>query len=200
MRIRTNRIRDQLLVASQQAPAMNSPSPNLKLCRTSKRGTRRSYIRSAKPWRLRPRNRIPRQQKKSPPIPIVKILLVVAVLAGVVLIVLEVPSLLQPKPPVPYIDLGSQRYDPAGLSGRLVARWETSGSYQLFLDPIDPQQVEQLRGRSSGSVAPALGNASHSGCCRPRSLPETDSLSRYGGPHPRHEIRRATRTATDPDR
>ena len=86
----------------------------------------------------------PRQQKKSPPIPIVKILLVVAVLAGVVLIVLEVPSLLQPKPPVPYIDLGSQRYDPAGLSGRLVARWETSGSYQLFLDPIDPQQVESF--------------------------------------------------------
>lgn len=83
----------------------------------------------------------PKKQKKNPPIPIAKILLLVAVLAGVMLIVLEVPSVLRPKPPVPYIDLGSQRFDPAGLSGRLIARWETSGSYQLFLDPIDQEQV-----------------------------------------------------------
>ncbi|MGB0080447.1 MAG: hypothetical protein WBP90_02865 [Terracidiphilus sp.] len=82
------------------------------------------------------------RKKKSSPIPIVAILLVVAVLAGAVLIALEVPSFLQPKPPVPYIDLGSQRYDPAGLSGRFIARWNSSGgSYQFFLDPLDPQQI-----------------------------------------------------------
>jgi hypothetical protein len=80
-------------------------------------------------------------KQKNVPIPVAKILLPVALLAGAVLIVLAVPSWLQPKPPVPYIDLGSQRFDPAGLTGRLVARWEGSGSYQLFLDPIDPQQV-----------------------------------------------------------
>jgi hypothetical protein len=81
------------------------------------------------------------QQQKSLPIPVAKILLPLALLAGAVLIVLAVPSWLQPKPPVPYIDLGSQRFDPAGLSGRLIARWENSSSYQLFLDPIDPEHV-----------------------------------------------------------
>jgi hypothetical protein len=48
---------------------------------------------------------------------------------------------LRPKPPDPYIDLGSHRFDPAGLSGRLIARWQTNGSYQLFLDPMDQGQV-----------------------------------------------------------
>jgi hypothetical protein len=62
-------------------------------------------------------------------------------LACIVFVVLTVPSVLRPKPPVPYIDLGSQRFETAGLSGRLIARWETSGSYQLFLDPIDQEQV-----------------------------------------------------------
>jgi hypothetical protein len=74
-------------------------------------------------------------------IPVFKILLLLALLAGAVLIVLEFPNVFRPKPPAPYIDLGSHRFDPAGLSGRLIARWETSGSYQLFLDPIDQDQV-----------------------------------------------------------
>jgi hypothetical protein len=84
------------------------------------------------------------QQKKSPAIPFAKILVLVALLALIALTIVAVPSLLQPKPPVPYIDLGSQRFDPAGLSGRLVARWQGSGSYQLFLDPIDPQQMSSF--------------------------------------------------------
>ncbi len=74
-------------------------------------------------------------------IPIGKILLPLVLLAGAVLIVLAVPALFQAKPPVPYIDLGSQRFDPAGLTGRLIARWENGSSYQLFLDPIDPQHA-----------------------------------------------------------
>ena len=82
-----------------------------------------------------------RPQKKRPPVPFAGILMGVALLALVAFLILAVPSLFQPKAPVPYIDMGSQRFDPAGLSGRLVARWESSGSYQLFLDPIDPQQV-----------------------------------------------------------
>lgn len=81
------------------------------------------------------------KQNKNAPIPIARILLPLLLLAGAVLIAFAVPSWLQPKPPVPYIDMGSQRYDPAGLSGRLIARWEQSGSYQFFLDPIDPQRV-----------------------------------------------------------
>ena len=89
-----------------------------------------------------PAERAPK--RKDVPIPVAKILLPLVLLAGAVLIVLAVPSLFQPKAPVPYIDLGSQRYDPAGLTGRLVARWEGSSSYQLFLDPIDPQHVESF--------------------------------------------------------
>jgi hypothetical protein len=81
------------------------------------------------------------QQRKSPPVPLAKILVVAALLALIAFTIYAVPSLLQPKPPAAYIDLGSQRFDPAGLSGRLIARWEQSGSYQFFLDPIDPQQV-----------------------------------------------------------
>jgi len=82
----------------------------------------------------------PKQQ--APPLPIVKILLMLVLLAGGVLVAFTVPSLFQSKPPVPYIDLGSQRFDPAGLSGRLIARWDNGSSYQLFIDPIDPHQAE----------------------------------------------------------
>jgi hypothetical protein len=81
------------------------------------------------------------RQRTNLPIPVVKLFLLVAVAAGVVGLILAVPSVIRPKAPEPYIDLGSQRFDPAGLSGRLIARWETSGSYQLFLDPIDQEQV-----------------------------------------------------------
>ena len=84
------------------------------------------------------------RQKKSPPVPLATILVVMAFLALIALAFYAVPSLLQPKAPEPYIDMGSQRYDPAGLSGRLIARWEQQsggGSFQFFLDPIDPQQV-----------------------------------------------------------
>ena len=107
------------------------------------------------------------RQKKNPPVPLGTILVVMAFLALIGLAFYAVPSLLQPKAPEPYIDMGSQRYDPAGLSGRLIARWEQQsggGSFQFFLDPIDPQQVASFRGRSSGSVAPALGNAPYSRC------------------------------------
>jgi hypothetical protein len=81
----------------------------------------------------------PRQ--KNAPIPVAKILMMLVFVAGAVLLVLAVPSLFQSKPPIPYIDLGSQRFDPAGLTGRLIARWDNGSSYQLFLDPIDPQHA-----------------------------------------------------------
>jgi len=80
-------------------------------------------------------------KKQSLSIPFGKIFLLFALLAGAVLLVLHVPNVFRPKPPVPYIDLGSQRFNPAGLSGRLIAKWETSGTYQLFLDPMDQGQV-----------------------------------------------------------
>ena len=84
------------------------------------------------------------KRKKSFSIPFAKIFLLAVVLAGIALIIVAFPSLFKPKPPVPYIDLGSHSFDPAGLSGRLIARWQNSGSYQLFLDPMDQEQVARF--------------------------------------------------------
>jgi hypothetical protein len=43
-------------------------------------------------------------------------------------------------PPL-YLDLGTRRFDSAGLGARLIARWEGSTAYQLYIDPLDPQQA-----------------------------------------------------------
>ena len=42
---------------------------------------------------------------------------------------------------VSYNDFGTSRFDPAGLSGRLITRWATGGTYQLYLDPIGPNNA-----------------------------------------------------------
>ncbi len=59
----------------------------------------------------------------------------VAALLG--LIVIGTTTAIEPKPPVQYIDLGTQRFDPAGLGGRLIVRWEGNAEYQLSLDPLE---------------------------------------------------------------
>lgn len=59
--------------------------------------------------------------------------------------VLVLPMLMKPKPPALYMDMGARRFDPAGLSGRLIVRWEGSAAYQLYLDPQDPQQVFEFQ-------------------------------------------------------
>jgi hypothetical protein len=69
----------------------------------------------------------------------------VAALACALLFVFFVPTLLKPKPPVLYIDMGNRRLDPAGLGGRLIARWEGSAAYQLSIDPLDQQQVARFQ-------------------------------------------------------
>jgi hypothetical protein len=38
-------------------------------------------------------------------------------------------------------DLGTQRYDPAGLGGRLIAQWTDGAGYKFTIDPVDPAQV-----------------------------------------------------------
>ena len=68
----------------------------------------------------------------------------VAALACALLLVFFLPNQLKQKPPVLYIDMGNQRLDPAGLGGRLIARWEGSAAYQLSIDPIDQQQVARF--------------------------------------------------------
>jgi len=84
------------------------------------------------------------QKKESPQVPLATILVVMAFLALIALAFYAVPSMLGPTAPVAYIDLGSQRFDPAGLSGRLIARWQDNASYQLFLDPIDQGQTARF--------------------------------------------------------
>lgn len=76
---------------------------------------------------------------KQPALPPKTVLLVTGVALAAVLLVMAVLGLhtaINPKPPVPYIDLGSQRFDAAGLGGRLIARWEGNAEYELSLDPL----------------------------------------------------------------
>lgn len=85
----------------------------------------------------------PQPVKAKPPI----MRLLVYAVAGIALLLLgavaflSFPSLTRSlnktKPPVLYIDLGNRRFDPAGLSGRLIVKWEDKPVYELYLDPVD---------------------------------------------------------------
>ncbi|MGO8935274.1 MAG: hypothetical protein ACLPLZ_01650 [Terracidiphilus sp.] len=57
------------------------------------------------------------------------------------LAILVVPKLTKSNAPPLYIDLGTRRFDSAGLGARLVARWEGAAAYHLYIDPDDPQQA-----------------------------------------------------------
>jgi len=54
---------------------------------------------------------------------------------------LIIPKLTKSNAPLQYVDLGTRRFDSAGLGARLIARWEGSTTYQLYIDPLDPQQT-----------------------------------------------------------
>lgn len=84
------------------------------------------------------------KKKPSPAISPAKVFLLVALVVLIVVTAFAVPVILRMMRPVAYMDLGSQRFDPRGLSGRMIARWETSASYQLFLDPVGPQQADSF--------------------------------------------------------
>lgn len=86
----------------------------------------------------------PPVHEAGPPIPVAKILLLAGALAGIALLLYSFPAVYRPRTPVSYVDLGSQRFDPAGLSGRLILRWEASASYQLYLDPEDQAQTARF--------------------------------------------------------
>jgi hypothetical protein len=66
-------------------------------------------------------------------------LLLILVLGGLALLL--IPKLTKSKAPPQYLDLGTRRFDSAGLGARLIARWEGSTAYQLYIDPLDPQQA-----------------------------------------------------------
>jgi hypothetical protein len=74
---------------------------------------------------------------------IVALVIVVSVIGA--LLVFGGMMLLKPKTPSLYIDLGSQRYDPAGLGGRLIAQWTGNATYKFTVDPLDPSQIAGFR-------------------------------------------------------
>ncbi len=80
-------------------------------------------------------------KKQVQPAPAAKALIAVGLSGLIAIAGFALYSYIGPKVNVSYIDLGSQRFDPAGLSGRLIARWDSSGSYQLYLDPIGPDHA-----------------------------------------------------------
>jgi hypothetical protein len=77
--------------------------------------------------------------------PIVVIAGVVAVAALAFLLVFAIPMFLKPKVDNLYVDLGTERYDPAGLGGRLIAQWTGSTAYKFTIDPLDPEQIPDFQ-------------------------------------------------------
>jgi hypothetical protein len=65
-------------------------------------------------------------------------------------------SLSGSKPPALYVDLGNRRFDPAGLSGRLIVRWEGKPSYELYLDPVDQQHTAGFQAVAQNSTNPLV--------------------------------------------
>jgi hypothetical protein len=75
-------------------------------------------------------------------IPFANLALLAVALVCAVALFFAIPMLLKPKPPAHFIDMGNRRFDPAGLGGRLIARWEDSATYQLSIDPLEPQELD----------------------------------------------------------
>jgi hypothetical protein len=87
-------------------------------------------------------------------IPIAPLALGAVALACAAALVYTIPTLMKPKPPAQYIDMGNRRFDPAGLGGRLIARWENSATYQLTIDPLEPQQLDGFRAVAANPSRP----------------------------------------------
>lgn len=80
--------------------------------------------------------------KEKPKSAIWIMLLLVALLGtGAALLFFGVSKVVAPKQPALYIDLGTQRFDPAGLGGRFIARWSDGASFQFFIDPLDEDRM-----------------------------------------------------------
>jgi hypothetical protein len=70
---------------------------------------------------------------------ILALLLLLAAIAG--LLVYGGSTFFKSKQQPLYTDLGTERYDPAGLGGRLIAQWTGAAGYKFTIDPLDPAQV-----------------------------------------------------------
>ena len=102
--------------------------------------------------KAQPEQEAPPQKPKS--IPVANLVLGAAALLGAVALVFALQMLMKPKPPALYVDLGNRRFDPAGLGGRLIARWEGSATYQLTIDPLEPQHLDGFRAVAANPPLP----------------------------------------------
>lgn len=71
-----------------------------------------------------------------------------------VLAVLIIPKMTKSSTPPAYVDLGSRRFDSAGIAARLIARWEGATAYQLYIDPVDPQQTAGFQAAAANPPHP----------------------------------------------
>ncbi len=94
--------------------------------------------------KAQPESETPPQKPKT--IPLANLALAAAVIVCVVALAFAIPMLIKSRhQPAHFIDMGNRRFDPAGLGGRLIARWEDSATYQLTIDPLEPQQLDGFR-------------------------------------------------------
>ena len=113
--------------------------------------------------------------KKPRSIPVATLALEAGVLACAVAMFFAIPMLMKHKPPALFIDMGNRRFDPAGLGGRLIAHWENGATYELFIDPLEPQQLDGFRAVAADppyplSVVIRLKDAAGPGEARPHGL------------------------------
>ena len=82
----------------------------------------------------------PAKRKQLPALLLIGLAVVLGSLA-----ILLIPKVTKPsKAPALYVDLGARQFDPAGLSGRLIVRWEGSAAYQLYVDPSDQGETAEF--------------------------------------------------------
>lgn len=72
---------------------------------------------------------------------LIMVLLIFVLVAIAGMLIFVGTDWLKPKGESLYLDLGTQRYEPAGLGGRLIVQWTGSAAYKLTIDPLDPSQI-----------------------------------------------------------
>jgi hypothetical protein len=149
-------------VGASSGPQAGAPVSNYKIvsnaaadkARTDELYAFRAAVAAAEPE--------PGQQAAKPaPRPLLRILTIGAIaLAGIALLVLvffafpNIPTLGKQKPTALYIDLGNRRFDPAGLSGRLIVRWQDKAAYDFYLDPVDQQDAGDIQALAENPTHP----------------------------------------------
>lgn len=86
-----------------------------------------------------------KQPRKAPMQALGTVAIAVLALAAALLFVYGTPKLVKTKAPALYLDMGNRRLEAVGLAGRLIARWEGSAAFQLYIDPLDEDQVARFQ-------------------------------------------------------